>query len=98
VGTTPQGVLEELFAQRGLLYINVPYQGTAEQLDAVAASQVMVGVNSTGFAPTVESGRLRLLATLGAQRSKRWPQAPTLREFGFHIVAMSPWGSVRLAA
>ena len=92
VGTTPHVVLEELFTGRGLKYIHVPYKGTAEQLNAIASGQVMAGVNSTGFGPAVESGRLRLLATLAAQRSKRWPNAPTLRELGFDIVAMSPYG------
>jgi tripartite-type tricarboxylate transporter receptor subunit TctC len=92
VGTTPHVVLEELFTLRGLSYIHVPYKGTAEQLNAISAGQVMVGVNSTGFGPAVEAGRLRLLATFAAQRSKRWPTAPTLRELGFDIVAMSPFG------
>ncbi len=92
VGTTPHVVLEELFTQRGLKYIHVPYKGTAEQLHAISAGQVMAGVNSTGFGPAVEAGRLRLLATFAARRSKRWPQAPTLRELGFDIVAMSPFG------
>jgi hypothetical protein len=30
--------------------------------------------------------------TFAAQRSKRWPKVPTLRELGFDIVAMSPYG------
>ena len=92
VGTTPHGVLEELFARRGLSYIHVPYKGTAEQLVAVASGQVMAGVNSNGFAPYVDSGRLRLLATFGAARTRRWPEVPTLRELGHGIVAMSPYG------
>ncbi len=92
VGTTPHVALEELFTARGLKYIHVPYKGTAEQLLAVESGQVMVGVNSTGFAPLVDSGRLRLLATLAAKRSPRWPSVPTLKELGFNIVAMSPYG------
>ena len=92
VGTTPHMVLEELFTARGLKYIHVPYKGTAEQVLAVDTGQVMVGVNSTGFAPFVDSGRLRLLATFAAQRSPRWPTVPTLKELGFPIVAMSPYG------
>ena len=92
IGTTPHVVLEELFAARGLSYIHVPYKGTSEQMIAVNSGQVMVGVNSTGFGPFVDSGRLRLLATFGAQRTKRWPQVPTLRDLGFDIVAMSPFG------
>jgi len=92
VGTTPHVALDELFARHGLSYIHVPYKGTAEQMVALASGQVMAGVNSTGFAPFVDSERLRLLATFGAARSRRWPQVPTLSELGHGIVAMSPYG------
>jgi tripartite-type tricarboxylate transporter receptor subunit TctC len=92
VGTTPHLVLEELFTERGLRYIHVPYKGSSELTLAVEGGQVMAGVNSTGFGPAVDAGRLRLLTTFGAQRSRRWPQVPTLRELGFDIVAMSPYG------
>lgn len=92
IGTTPHVVLDELFARHGLSYIHVPYKGTAEQMVAVASGQVMAGVNANGFAPYVDSGKLRLLATLGAARSRRWPDVPTLGELGHGIVAMSPYG------
>lgn len=92
VGTTPHLVLEDLFTARGLRYIHVPYKGTAEQINAIVSGQVMAGVNSTGFGPAVDGGRLRLLVTFAAQRSRRWPKVPTLRELGFDIVAMSPYG------
>ena len=92
VGTTPHLVMDELMARKGLTYVHVPYKGTAEQMLAVASGQVVVGLNSTGFAPFVDSGALRLLLTLGEQRSRRWPQVPTLRELGHGIVAMSPYG------
>jgi tripartite-type tricarboxylate transporter receptor subunit TctC len=92
VGTTPHLVLEELFSQRGLKYIHVPYKGTSEQMLAEASGQVMVGVNSNGFAPFVDSGALRLLVTFGEVRSKRYPQVPTLKELGHGIVANSPYG------
>jgi tripartite-type tricarboxylate transporter receptor subunit TctC len=92
IGTTPHVVLDQLFGGRGLEYIHVPYKGTAEQMVAVASGQVMAGVNSNGFAPYVDSGRLRLLATFGAARTRRWPDVPTLHELGHGIVAMSPYG------
>ncbi len=92
VGTTPHLVIDELMLRQGLSYVHVPYKGTAEQMLAVASGQVMVGLNSTGFAPHVDNGRLRLLVTLGAQRTQRWPQVPTLKELGHGIVAMSPYG------
>ena len=85
-------VIDELFGKRGLSYIHVPYKGTAEQMIAVSSGQVMVGVNSNGFGPFVDSGRLRLLVTFGEQRTKRWPTVPTLKELGHGIVASSPYG------
>jgi len=92
VGTTPHVVMDELFARHGLSFIHVPYKGTAEQMIALSAGQVMVGVNANGFVPYVDAGRLRLLATFGASRSKRWPEVPTMNELGHGIVAMSPYG------
>ncbi|NRF70987.1 tripartite tricarboxylate transporter substrate binding protein [Aquincola sp. S2] len=92
VGTTPHLVLDELFTRHHLSTIHVPYKGTAEQMLAVASGQVMVGVGATGFAPFVDSGRLRLLAMTGAARARRWPGVPTLAELGHGIVAMSPYG------
>jgi tripartite-type tricarboxylate transporter receptor subunit TctC len=59
---------------------------------AVASGQVMLGLNSNGFAPHVDAGRLRLLATLGEQRTRRWPTVPTLKELGYGITATSPYG------
>ena len=91
-GTTPHVVIDELFGKRGLSYIHVPYKGTSEQMIAVSSGQVMVGVNSNGFAPFVDSGRLRLLVTFGEHRTKRWPAVPTLKELGHGIVASSPYG------
>jgi tripartite-type tricarboxylate transporter receptor subunit TctC len=92
VGTTPHVVMDELFARRGLSYVHVPYKGTAEQMVAVSSGQVMAGVNSNGFAPYVDGGRLNLLVTFGEHRTRRWPQVPTLKELGHGIVAASPYG------
>jgi tripartite-type tricarboxylate transporter receptor subunit TctC len=91
-GTTPHLVMDELMGRRHATYVHVPYKGTAEQMVAVSSGQVMAGVNSNGFAPFVDSGRLRLLVTFGEQRTKRWPQVPTLKELGHGIVATSPYG------
>lgn len=92
VGTTPHVVIDEILTKRGIRYVHVPYKGVAEQMLGVASSQVQVGVGSTGFAPYVDNGKLRLLVTFGEHRSKRWPQVPTLTELGYGIVANSPYG------
>ena len=92
VGTTPHLVMDELMGRRHARYVHVPYKGTAEQMIAVSSGQVMVGVNSNGFAPFVDNGQLRLLVTFGEHRTRRWPQVPTLKELGHGIVATSPYG------
>ena len=35
---------------------------------------------------------MRLLATYGSKRTKRWPNVPTLNELGFDTVSDSPFG------
>ncbi len=83
VGTTAHLAMEEMMAGEGATYVHVPYKGTADQMLAVAGQTLMAGVNSTGFAPYVETGRLRLLAIFSAHRSKRWPDVPTVKELGY---------------
>lgn len=93
VGSTAHLAMEDVLSREGVHYIHVPYKGTADQMLAVASRTLMVGVNSTGFAPYVENGKLRLLAIFSAQRSQRWPQVPTMRELGYpEAVYTSPYG------
>jgi tripartite-type tricarboxylate transporter receptor subunit TctC len=93
VGSTAHLAMEDVLSREGVSYVHVPYKGTADQMLAVAGQTLMVGVNSTGFAPYVESGKLRLLAVFSAERSKRWPGVPTLRELGHpQAVYSSPYG------
>ena len=93
IGTTAHLAMEEILLLNGIRYVHVPYRGTADQMLAVASGQLMAGVNSTGFAPWVDQGKMRVLAVFSAQRSPRWPDAPTLRELGdLQSVYTSPWG------
>jgi tripartite-type tricarboxylate transporter receptor subunit TctC len=93
IGSTAHLAMEDVLSRERVNYIHVPYKGTADQMLAVAGKTLMAGVNSTGFAPYVETGKLRLLAIFSAHRSKRWPQVPTLRELGHpQAVYTSPYG------
>ena len=70
----------------------MPFKGSADLMQAVVGGHVMSASDSTGWAPYVESGRLRLLATYGSKRTRRWPQVPTLSELGYETVSDSPFG------
>jgi tripartite-type tricarboxylate transporter receptor subunit TctC len=52
----------------------------------------MAAADSTGFAPLVQSGKLRVLNTWGDKRLEKFPDAPTLKELGLNIVQNSPFG------
>ena len=52
----------------------------------------MAASDAAGWAPHVEAGKLRLLATYGSNRTKRWPAVPTLDELGYKSVSDSLFG------
>ncbi len=83
----------ELIAQRlGLQLNHVPYKGSADLMQALAGGHLMAAADSTGFAPLVAAGKLRVLNTWGDKRLDKFPDAPTLRELGLDIVQNSPFG------
>ena len=83
----------ELIAQRlGLQLNHVPYKVSADLAQAIVGGHLMAAADSTGFAPLVESGKLRVLNTWGEQRLAKFPDAPTLKELGLDLVQNSPFG------
>lgn len=84
--------MELLAQQLGLELQHVPYKGSAELNQAVVAGHVMAAADSTGWAPLVQAGKLRVLNTWGDKRLAKFPDAPTLKELGVNIVQNSPFG------
>ena len=83
----------ELAAQKlGMELLHVPYKGSADLMQAILGGQLMAAADSTGFAPQVEAGKLRVLNTWGAERLAKFPDAPTLKELGLDLVQNSPFG------
>ena len=92
IGTSPHLAVEE-FAQRAGIQLNhVPFKGNADNMQAVLGGHTMAASDATGWAPQVDAGKLRLLATYGSKRTKRWPTVPTLDELGYKTVSDSPFG------
>ncbi|SFD43647.1 Bug family tripartite tricarboxylate transporter substrate binding protein [Paracidovorax konjaci] len=90
--TSPHLTMERAAQQLGLQLLHVPYKGSADLMQAILGGQIMAAADSTGFAPQVEAGKLRVLNTWGAERLAKFPDAPTLRELGIDIVQNSPFG------
>ena len=92
VGSTLHLTMERIAAQRGLDFTMISYRGVAENLQALLGGQIHATVDSSAWAELVKAGQLRLLVTWGAERAKRFPDVPTLKELGFGIVATSAYG------
>ena len=90
--TSPHLTMELIAQKLGLQLLHVPYKGSADLSQAILGGHIMSAADSTGFAPLVESGKLRVLNTWGEQRLPKFPDAPTLKELGLDLVQNSPFG------
>lgn len=91
-GTTQNITMERIALAKGIKWTHVPMKGTGENMPALLGGHINVAADSTGFAPYVDSGEMRLLVTFGQERTKKWPNVPTLKELGINVVADSPFG------
>ena len=70
----------------------VPYRGNAPMLTDLIGGQVPAGVSVVGdLLPHVASGKVKILAVFGDQRSALVPDVPTFREAGVDVVAGAAW-------
>ena len=90
-GATHVG-MEEVASVAGILFNHVPYKGGSEALQGVLGGHVDALADSSSWAPHVEAGKLRLLATWGELRTARFKDVPTLRELGYDVVVDAPNG------
>ena len=90
--TSPHLTTELIAQKAGIQLQHVPYKGSADLMLATISGQLMAAADSTGFAPQVEAGKLRVLNTWGEKRLDKFPNAPTLKELGYDIVQNSPFG------
>ncbi len=90
--TSPHLTMELIAQQLGIELLHIPYKGSADLMQATLGGQLMAAADSTGFAPQVEAGKLRVLNTWGAERLAKFPDAPTLKELGIDVVQNSPFG------
>lgn len=91
-GTTPHLAIEEFSEKAGIQLNPIPFKGSAEIMQAILGGHIRVMSGTTEFAPHVQSGKLRLLATLGRQRNKAFPDVPTVKESGWDTITESPFG------
>ena len=90
--TSPHLTMEHVAQKADIKLLHVPYKGSVDLMQALLGGHLMAASDSTGFAPQVEAGKLRVLNTWGDKRLAKFPDAPTLKELGYDIVQNSPFG------
>jgi tripartite-type tricarboxylate transporter receptor subunit TctC len=91
-GTSLHITMEQIAKARGIKWTQVPFKGGAETMNALLGGHIDLLADTPGWAGLVNTGQFRLLATWGAQRTKNWPDVPTLKEMGIDMVSNSPFG------
>jgi tripartite-type tricarboxylate transporter receptor subunit TctC len=90
---TPQHIIGEMFnVAAGTRMQHIPYNGSGPAMNALLGGQVQVSFeNPITATPHVKSGKLKVLAVTGAQRSALFPDVPTIAESGLPGFDAKPW-------
>ncbi len=93
---TPFHLAAELFNQRtGSAFQHIPYRGSGDAVQAVAAGTVLMTLSDSGpMAGLIKSGRLRALAQTTAKRHAAFPDVPTMAEAGIADMEISLWTGI----
>jgi len=92
VGVTMHMVMEELAVMNGIRWVHAPHRTTTDMLNAVIGGHIDMVAAAISYAPLVDAGKIRVLAILGANRIKRWPDIATAKELGYDVNASSSYG------
>jgi tripartite-type tricarboxylate transporter receptor subunit TctC len=89
----PQHLAMELIKlETGIDIVHVPYKGAAGALADVVGGHVDATIAAVQTAhPHVQSGRLRALSVMSAERAAAYPDVPTLKEQGVPDVEVETW-------
>jgi tripartite-type tricarboxylate transporter receptor subunit TctC len=91
-GSPPHFIGALLAKESGVDLRHVPYRGSAPGIQDLLGGQVAAMTSPIGdYLPHLKSGKLRLLATSGATRSRFAPDVPTYAEQGFKSLTMDEW-------
>ena len=79
-------------AATGAPIVHVPYKGSGPGVVDLAAGNVQLAFDSLpSIYPHLQSGRIKPLATVGRDRSSKYPELPSLAELGYPQVDGKVW-------
>lgn len=83
IGTTQHLTTESLQRGSGAKFVHIPQNGSAASMPALLGGHVDFVMETSVWAPFLESKQARLLAVSTPNRAKAYPDVPTLAEKGF---------------
>jgi len=91
-GSTPHFLGALLGLNTGTDLRHVPYRGSLPAINDVVGGQIASSMTPVGdYLPFAKAGKLRVLATSGAQRAAYLPDVPTFTEQGFPEIVADEW-------
>ena len=76
-------------------YVHVPYKGAAPSMNALMTGEADFSITDpVASINAAKSGKVRLIAVTAAQRSKAFPQLPTVVESGVPGYTVGTWGGL----
>jgi tripartite-type tricarboxylate transporter receptor subunit TctC len=95
VATSPHVVVEQLRLATNIELTHVPFRGSAPMLTEMVAERIEVGMDNIPSAlPFIRDGKIRAIATTGAQRNASLPDVPTVAEQGLPGFEATAWFGV----
>ena len=95
IGSTNQLTTELFKTMAQLDLLVVPYKGGGPAMTDLIGGQVKMFFNSAAaFLPLMKAGKVRVLATSGAQRADYAPEIPTVAESGLPGFESSTWFAI----
>lgn len=92
IGSTHHLAGELLVKSAKAELLHVPYRGDAASVTALLGGEIpLIVAPPTAVMPNIKAGKLRALATTGAQRWSAMPEVPTVAEQGVAGYDVSSW-------
>ena len=87
--------MEMFCSAAGIKLLHVPYRGGGPALAGLLGGQVVATAQGAGpLKAYSDEGKLRVLATFGAERHAAFPDAPTFLEAGYDNVVFYVWAGL----
>ncbi len=94
LNSTAHLTMARLLMRERVQVAHVPFRGAMHGARALAAGDIDVLAGPVRIGEAVTAGEAVWLNVWSAQRLRRWPDVPTLRELGYRLVVTTPFGII----